>query len=281
MTKRVIPINKFCPHEIMQRYYMWSYISPKGYPVHKLISNTILIEEDSGEIILKINQHGFRGDEIPEDKKLIFIWGDSCVFGALKKSWTDFIKIKNCFIVNAGIEGNHILSLRDHFLETINKFQGRILCHYVYGSWHPLYRKFDKNMWMQVYNDLSTPDNLVILSTLPSPLRGLKYNEFRELMMDKNPNNNYYFLSFLGELNLTEDIYFLLQENLKKLDELIFSICSTKDNAIFFDLAHYYACEDITKWPELFFDAIHPRDINYSTLAHYVEKGIKKCVDQK
>jgi hypothetical protein len=299
--KRVIPVSKLQRHSLglIQRYYMTTR-NGEGYVKRLLIPDVILVNEEN-EILLSINSDGFKGKEIDADAKLVFVCGDSCVFGVGDDSWVDRIRLPGHQFVNGGVEGNHILGIRDSILETLRKFETRIGAFFLYGSWHPLYDSYDSKIWTTAYEDICSTDVPIVLATLPSPILDLSYEGFKSLMPavgdtqrqeEQDPLNLFIddcgvpckqapqkeFRAFLGDCAFTVEQYNLVQSNLKRLNDYIYGFAQKREIPLV-DLSNTFKPHQKEAYPEFFFDAIHPQPSKYRELARLVEDEILSVLE--
>ena len=288
--KRVITIQDGIQYHFQwQRYYATSSFSSwNGIPFEtkRLIPDTLLVDQ-AGEIIMEINNQGFKGADFDSVEPLAFVWGDSCVFGAKRRSWVDYIRLDPPIrTVNGGVEGQHILAVRDAVRDATQRFGPRIRGQLFYGSWHPLYRPFDARLWTSVYTEIAKCGIPTVFVSIPSPILSLAYDEYAALMPQKDEGTAWVigspagsasgparFRAFLGNCPFDPKQYKSLQEKLMLLNDLIREVCE-EHRKPFYDLASSYRPENPQDFPRYFFDAAHPEPELYPLLAQLATKAM-------
>ena len=240
-----------------------------NYRTGDLIPNTEVVI--GGEVKVRINSLGCKGEELDAERGVIGIFGDSAVFGSEMDAWPFHLGIDGYQELLTAVEGHDFKRIHQRFqeLRSTVSFDAVVMT----GSWHNLaYNRHDEAYWNEMFDAFCGKGHKTALCTLPCGIdedaceRGIEH-----LIAGGAKGRDFAaWGSWPTSAEKTREIY----TGLLRYNACVRRYCNAF-GAILIDLFDAYRPADPVELAYGYFDPCHPRPEIYPVLADVARKALE------
>jgi len=235
----------------------------------------------AGELAIRINSLGCKGDELQPEVPVVMYLGDSTMIGVGPGSWTQEVNIPRCQALNAAVEGSNMrrLGQRLRCLRERIKPVGLV----VYAGWNNLiYSKRETSYWHEALREYEG-DYVLAFCNLATNLRpecrywGYPPLSPRTVRINDVPEG--YFDFWSPRLPTQENIDAIL-DGVARYNDFLADFCLRRGH-ILIDFYHTFLPESFAAMTRDFSDVCHFRSSMYHRVGASVHTAIAEPILRK
>jgi hypothetical protein len=237
-----------------------------------------------GDLLIRTNSVGCRGDELEAGKPVIAFFGDSTTLGVIGtshgpdgSSWTEHVDLPGYAVLNAGVEGLQMATVARRYESVLRNVP--LVCAVFYTGWHNLiYNERSEEYWERCLRSYLSREHITVLCTLPSPLLPEMRRRGIIPLLNEQPEaaiTDVYF-NFWGEWDPSVWLEEILDAH-ERFNAYLLDFCRRTETPLI-DLRGFMYPDDYETATREFFDICHFRPRVYSKVGSFMSDELRRIL---